>query len=288
MSHLIGDLEKLFSVLVKKFKVVSFVPGNHDLWLIKGDKSSPNSAAKFDSIMQLCDKYGVKRQPHLLESDDKALKVWLVPLFSWYNEEFDEDESTKGERIRRELWGDYMHCKWPEAVINPDSETPSCPTGTPEAYFSAMNESALQAVLASPDTASATIISFSHFLPRIECSLTKEQLPFYGKFWHKVEGSKKLEAQIRRLGSHIHIFGHSHNPWNLLIDDVHYIQMCLKYPRERTAHPEDAFKTLEEMLIFDSTIPRGAAMFQDIEERKQKRIQDALASGVVVSAEPSR
>jgi hypothetical protein len=272
VTHEIAELEKFFAIIVKKFKVVSFVPGNHDFWLVKGDKTSKDSVAKFEQMLALCKQYGVQTAPYLFEDELRSSKVWLVPLFSWYNEAFDDDESTKGERIRREMWCDYMHCKWPERVIEEDTETPSTPTGSPELFFLQRNEPSIEAVLAStaPD---AMIISFSHFLPRRECFPRKDDLPEYRRFLPKVIGSWRLEEQIRRLKSHIHVFGHTHIPWNMMIDGVQYVQMCLKYPKERVEKPHESFEALEEMCIFDSTVPSREDMFNLIEQKKSLRLK---------------
>jgi hypothetical protein len=42
-----------------------------------------------------------------------------------------------------------------------------------------------------------------------------------------------LDEQIRKLGSAIHVFGHSHINRDLIIEGVRYIQNALSYPRER-------------------------------------------------------
>lgn len=242
---------------------------------MKGDKTSKNSILKFERILELCAKYGIKTSAHLAESADGSVKIWLVPLYSWYHEDFDSDESSKGERIRREIWCDFMYCKWPEEVINEESETPSAPVGTPEAYFLGLNEKSIEEVLASK--VEASIITFSHFLPRRECFPPKESLSEYLKFFPKVIGTEKLELQIRRIGAQIHVFGHTHIPWNMVIDNVHYVQMCLMHPRERRNRPLEALNSIEEMCVYDSSLQK-AHMYEVIEKQKAARADAIQAS----------
>lgn len=254
----ITQLERFFQLIIKKFKTVSYVPGNHDLWIMKGEKAAKNSIEKFELICTLCQQNGVSIGPIEVSSTD-INQIWILPLFSWYHEDFDPSEDRKGERIRREQWCDFRYCKWPEAFINPDSETPSTPTGTPELYFINMNEPNLEFVKQNSKP-NSTIITFSHFLPRPEC------YPYHqandsriGKrteqpYMMKVIGTGLLEKQIRHVGSSIHVFGHTHIPWNSVIDGVQYIQLCLKYPSERKEVPGEALSKLEETLIWDSSM----------------------------------
>jgi len=74
-----------------------------------------------------------------------------------------------------------------------------------------------------------TVISFSHFVPRIELSPEKRFLIEPGLA--AVIGSHVLEQQIRRLSPHIHLFGHTHIPIDLQLDGIRYIQWPLGYHR---------------------------------------------------------
>jgi len=49
----------------------------------------------------------------------------------------------------------------------------------------------------------------------------------------KVVGCKKLEEQIRTIGSRCHIYGHTHIDGDVIIDDVRYVQNAFGYPAER-------------------------------------------------------
>ena len=77
------------------------------------------------------------------------------------------------------------------------------------------------------------VISFSHFLPRIELLPSREYLRF--KSLPKVAGCNLIERQIRELRSVIHVFGHSHINRDCVLDGVRYVQNALSYPKERFA-----------------------------------------------------
>lgn len=269
VTHEIKELEKFFKEVRLKFREVSYVPGNHDLWLMKGDKCAKHSVAKFELIMDICDRCDIRTSGFAVEGADKKDKVVIQPLLSWYHEDFDADESTRAERIRRELWLDFAYCKWPEEYINAESESPSAPQGTPEQWFLDLN---LKRLCPDYEDPSATVITFSHFLPRRELYFPKEILSEYRKYYPKVIGSEKIDLQLRSLNSRVHLFGHTHAPWNQVIDSVHYVQMCLMHPKERRDKPADAFSTLEDMCIYDSDI-NTTEMAGVIEKKRSDRIE---------------
>ena len=72
---------------------------------------------------------------------------------------------------------------------------------------------------------------FSHFVPRIELLPSQERLRFKGL--PKVAGSPELEGQLRALVAEVHVFGHSHIPWDETIDGVRYLQQPQACPQER-------------------------------------------------------
>lgn len=268
VTHELALLESFFKELVARFAYVSFVPGNHDLWVAESD-TAPTSIAKFEEILALCARCNVGTEPYLLTDtvDGETKNVWIVPLFAWYHQNFDDDVSTLNEPI--EYWSDFKMCIWPDQVLNPEEPTPSCPTGTPERYFLSLNEERIQKnYFEGLEPHTTKIITFSHFLPRRECLPPKSVL--WIKYLPKVVGTTRLDEQIRKIGSNIHVFGHTHILSNQIIEDVQYVQMCLKYPRERVNHPQHALKTLEEMLIYDSKKSQTET-YMAIQERAHAR-----------------
>lgn len=199
-------IKRTLSLLRSKFNAVFYTPGNHELWVRNGNDEF-NSIDKLNAILSLCDGLDVQTSPA------PAGKFWIVPLLSWYDLEFDSD-SSPGEFDRQiEGWADFHFCKWPQAIHRVSE------------YFMKLN-------LPNIKRYDGPVISFSHFLPRIELLPSKEHLIFKGL--PKVAGSRLLEKQIRELQSVTHVFGHSHINRDCVIDGVRYVQNALRYPRERS------------------------------------------------------
>src|SRR5882672_472414 len=63
-----------------QFGQVFYVPGNHELWVRDGEY---DSVEKFRQVLRLCDDVGIHTLP------GKAGNAWVVPLFSWYESDYD-------------------------------------------------------------------------------------------------------------------------------------------------------------------------------------------------------
>ena len=71
------------------------------------------------------------------------------------------------------------------------------------------------------------LCSFSHFLPRLDLLPPRDRLLY--KELGRVCCSGGLERQLRRLGSDVHVFGHTHINWDKVHNGVRYVQHPLKY-----------------------------------------------------------
>ncbi len=74
------------------------------------------------------------------------------------------------------------------------------------------------------------VISCSHFLPRQELLPEKRLLKFPSLA--KIAGSQTLAEQVAQLGPDIHVFGHTHLPWDATVGGVRYVQWPLGNPKE--------------------------------------------------------
>jgi predicted phosphodiesterase len=201
IAHRLEVVASALELLKGRFREVFYVPGNHEMW-VRGE--SGDSLEKFARLLKLCQGLEVHTQMR------SCGEWWIAPLFSWYCEGFDTED--RGDALALEAWGDFRFCRWPS-------------TGEePHAFFARLNDEAAR-------PATGRVLTFSHFLPRFELLPSIEHLRFKGL--PKVAGCSDLERQLRALNAEIHVFGHSHIPWDEIIDGVRYLQRPLGYPQER-------------------------------------------------------
>jgi predicted phosphodiesterase len=193
------SLGRALECLRKRFREVVYVPGNHELWITNGWKG--NSIDKFHHVQALAANCGIRMGPLHLQA------VSLVPLLSWYDHSFGEPSEELLER-----WSDYHLCSWPGQFNQPRITE----------YFLALNQPFLQAH-------ALPVISFSHFVPRIDLLPDPESTR---GFLRPVLGTNLIDAQVRRLGSFMHIYGHYHVNSRTECDRVTYINNAFGYPSE--------------------------------------------------------
>lgn len=225
-SDRLTRLKDLFSVLVPNFQHVLFVPGNHELWIRRSDFA--DSVAKWQAIQSLCDSLGVQTGPVLF---GQQRKVWLVPLLSWYDDKDQPEHSLYVEKSYAEdrtdqLWGDFRYTRWPDDLNAPLAE-----------WFAVQNQAVVAARYDDP------VMTFSHFLPRQELLFSKslEQVkamapsadPMPEFNFSRVAGSRRIDQQLRQIGSQLHVYGHQHRNRLRIIDGVRYFSHCMGYPKER-------------------------------------------------------
>lgn len=199
----LGVIEETLALLRSRFARVFYTPGNHELWTREGEG---DSVEKFYKVVELCRRMGV------LTSPGRARGVWVVPLLSWY-----EIGRDGAEREGLEGWADFYLCRWPDSAASPSE------------FFLRMNEPRVRRY-------DGPVVSLSHFLPRRDLLPPAENLHF--KMLPAVSVCEPLEKQIRRLGSVVHVFGHSHINRDLRLGGVRYVQHALRYPRERSGQAE--------------------------------------------------
>ena len=194
-------LDWCLSTLARRFKKVLFVPGNHELWVMREDLEQ-NSLEKFNDVCAVVKSSGASMQAFY----ERGLSI--IPLLGWYDYSFGEP----GEELRS-LWMDYHMCRWPGGLTERDVA----------AHFTAFNNKQVA-------RAGDKVITYSHFLPRID--LMPGFIPSIRKLLYPVLGSAQLERQLRQLNPDIHIYGHSHVNHKVEIDGVSYINNAFGYPHE--------------------------------------------------------
>lgn len=195
-------LEWCLNAFAMRFRKVLFVPGNHDLWVIRDDREK-NSFEKFDDVCAVVESSGASMQPF------RARGVAILPLLGWYDYSFGEPTEEL-----RSVWMDYRACRWPAGYRERDVA----------AHFAALNEG--QGAPAKADK----VITYSHFLPRID--LMPRVIPRSARALFPILGSSALDRQVRALGASMHVYGHSHVNRHTKIDGVTYINNAFGYPNE--------------------------------------------------------
>lgn len=193
--------QRTLESLTKRFLRIVYVPGNHDLWVVRSKHS--DSFEKFQAICTIARQVDVSMNPVHFGP------LSIVPLHGWYDYSFGlPTESLLSS------WADYHACVWPHGVEQ----------AAITRYFAARNLSALR-------TVNQRVISFSHFVPRSD--LIPSYVPQSVKALLPVMGSRMLENHIRWLNPDIHVYGHSHFNQRTEIDGISYINNALGYPSEK-------------------------------------------------------
>jgi predicted phosphodiesterase len=198
ISDSLRQLETSLITLANRFRKVFYVPGNHDLW-VDGKQTSLDKFGEIRKIMENCGVSGTVWHGEMIS---------IIPLLGWYDYSFGEPSDEL-----KAAWMDFRLCKWPQHLRMRDVAS----------RFMTMN-------LPLTRPANNIVISFSHFLPRIDV------MPYYIPVRHRlvypVLGSDVLEQQIRLLRSDIHVYGHSHVNRRIPIEGITYINNAFGYPWE--------------------------------------------------------
>ena len=228
-------LQETLEVLTATFGHVFYVPGNHDLW-VKGRGSGGlhirptpiDSLQKLEEIRALCERLGVRTRPGY------AAGALLCPLFAWYHASWDSEPEIvgwKGIPEAQQCMMDFHLCEWPEPLSKADDSIAR--------RLDEMNDrghAPEQALTAQIDALrrehpDAPLLTFSHFVPRLELNPEKRFL-FFPPL-SKACGSDYLRRRIDALRPAVHVYGHTHFGWDATLDGVRYLQAPLAYPEER-------------------------------------------------------
>ncbi len=200
ISHDLPGLEDCLSRLRERFGHLFFVAGNHDVWVRRSE--GMDSAAKLLRIEELCERLDVLIQPAMVGGH------WIVPLPSWYDFSF----GTPGPELRQR-WADFSHCVWPAGMDQVQ-----------------INAWWMSRVDLSVLPAGASVLSFSHFMPRLDI-LPDRVDP--ARYWlSPVLGSKALGEQVSALKPLCHVCGHSHLNFLKKIGNTVFLNNAFGYPAE--------------------------------------------------------
>lgn len=201
----IGIMRDVLQALLPGFAAIFFTPGNHDLWtksvkgvpMQRGGTSSPvsdtsrqhwssqplsrpgspgsptrmNSLEKLREIFDLCAELGVHAQPAY------AAGALIVPILAWYHASWDTEPDVVGwDGIPAHdlVMKDFHMCLWPPPLKATDESVAKMLDGMNDIAKGGARRPLEDRVAAlreaHPD---APLITFSHFVPRIELNPEK-------------------------------------------------------------------------------------------------------------------
>lgn len=198
-----GAVVRGLTTLRAKFRRVFYTVGHHEMWVHYGEHERyPDSIAKLHGIFAVCDELGVD-----VAADAVAEDVFIVPIHSWYNAEFDVEDP------------------WPDANDRMDTQTrwPMDPDDQVWKYMLKLNEGQLGLPF------HGTVITFSHFLPRR--NLPVPTVP--GHKTIKTSGCERIDDLVRGVRSKLHVFGHSHERFFAAYQGVTYVNQPLGYSTDQ-------------------------------------------------------
>eukprot|EP00967_Tisochrysis_lutea_P102484 scaffold154328_cov32-Tisochrysis_lutea.AAC.1 len=283
VSDRMDTLHETLALLAGSFGAVFFCPGNHDLWCRRDGSEGADSLAKLSRLDELCSALGVLTTPQRIAMADGS-KVSICPLLSFHHVSFDTEPDVTQLRLpaARAIVSDYKATRWPEPLKCGDEslaerldiENDRLPGE--RSSTQANGRAGLEPILDYADVRGkgAKVISFSHFLPRIEL-IPEKRFLIYPPLTSAV-GSIPLGRRVQSLEPDLHVFGHTHFGWDATIDGVRYLQAALATPAERARRPRslqvgDAPSEVSgrsmPLLIFDSKYggfsPRKYASWSD-------------------------
>jgi len=189
-------LERGLTALRPKFRRIFYTPGNNEMWITPLESQMfPDSLCKLWAILELCDRLGVDVAAAAVSEG-----VFVVPLFSWYNPEFDTEDPFPDTQFQHD-----KYAKWP---MDPNHQV--------WRYMLALNKTELKRPY------HGTVLTFSHFVPRSSLPVSRE----YGGA--KVSGCAELDDQIRDARSSCHLYGHTFKNFSKEVEGVVYINCAHK------------------------------------------------------------
>ena len=215
--------EATMEALSSSFGAVFFVPGNHDLWCRRD--SGKNSCDKLRQLTSICNKHQVLTTPQRLDMQS-GHAVSILPLLSWYHSSFDTEPDITQLRLpgARAVVADYRATIWPSPLTNGcerlalffDEMCDELPGLRAEAEAAGRPGITPLASYADARAGDSAVLSFSHFVPRIELIPEKRYLT-YPPLMQAV-GSNFLGRRLESLQPDIHVFGHTHFGWDAALD----------------------------------------------------------------------
>ena len=216
-AHLHFALE----LLRPRFRMLFWVPGNHDLWTVQSDPQLSRGDGKYRRLVEICRQYGVytpedpyQRWPNF----DGGPDYLIAPLFLLYDYTFAPPDIAPEDAVDWAAESGIL-CN-DEVVLHPD------PHSSLPAWCKARLAYTEPRLAAAANTG-CRLVLINHW-PLREDILDLRRIPRFS-IWC---GTKATEDWHRRVPVEAVIYGHVHIKGTHFRDGVRFEEVSLGYPRD--------------------------------------------------------
>jgi 3',5'-cyclic AMP phosphodiesterase CpdA len=209
-------IEWTLSMLRDRFARVIWVPGNHELWTVSGERL--RGQARYEQLVELARGLGVVTpEDEYPVWSDGAREVVIAPLFLLYDYSFrDPDQSL--DAALKHAYGTGLVFN-DEHVLHPD------PYPTRQDWCKARVTLTEERLAAIPERYRTVLVS--HFpLHRGPTKMLRHQ---HLAMWCGTDRTADWHLRFRATAA---VYGHLHIPVTLEFDGVRFEEVSLGYPRE--------------------------------------------------------
>lgn len=215
----VADLESVLDSVLPKFAKVIWIPGNHELWTLRGEKRDTlRGEAKYLRLVDVCRARGVitPEDPYPVWPGDGPATV-IAPLFLLYDYSFRPDDVAREDAL---AWAaEHKVLCIDEELLHAD------PHPSREAWCNARVALASERLDAIPAEVATVLVN--HFPLR----QSHAWLPLIPRFslWC---GTRQTEDWHLRYRARVVVYGHLHIPRTHHDDGVPFEEVSLGYPRQ--------------------------------------------------------
>jgi 3',5'-cyclic AMP phosphodiesterase CpdA len=213
-----AQLDFVLKTLTPRFKQLTWVPGNHELWTPRDHPIEQRGEAHYQRLVSLCRRHGVltPEDPYALWPGDGPRRA-IVPLFLLFDYSFAPDGMTADEAVHWAARDGLRSAD--EELLHPH------PYQSREAWCRArVDATSARLDQLPPDV---RLILVNHYPLRGDDAVLP-RIPRF-RIWC---GTRRTEKWHRRYNVEAVVYGHLHLRASLQHDGVRFEEVSLGYPRQ--------------------------------------------------------
>jgi 3',5'-cyclic AMP phosphodiesterase CpdA len=223
VGETLDQLERTLAVLRRKFALMLWTPGNHDLWSNPRAQREARGEAKYAALVERCRRWDVATpEDPWVEWGAGGETYVLAPLFLLYDYSFGPPGASKEEALAAALRAGIW-CS-DEAFLDPH------PFPSIDAWCAARCEWTERRLAAVPRDRKLVLVN--HYPLRRDLVRLPTMRAF--SLWC---GTSRTEDWARRFNVAKVVYGHLHIPRSLSLDGVDFEEVSLGYPYQRRQAP---------------------------------------------------